>query len=271
MRAGCATLVSKPGGLAVSAAAPLPAPLPCLHLQLSRAALSAVQRAFYPAVLFCPLARARSRRGAPTRGTARRPGRPRPAPALSSPIRLARSSTDRWPSKCGVVKNGESSCTSACLSARRTDPEHDHVVVPLAGVRVEGVGARVAEEHERLAAHLVDRVALPAALDGDVRHAPGQVVHVLHPRPPRDGRHGASLRRRRAHAAINRASGPRRRRGARRPRWRTTSGRDRLADREAKPRPAGQRLHSHTAPAMQPGLIEEEVQRLGGRARRAAR
>src|SRR5271165_4775006 len=36
---------------------------------------------------------------------------------LSSPIRLARISTDGWPSKCGVVKNGEpSSWTSACLS-----------------------------------------------------------------------------------------------------------------------------------------------------------
>ncbi len=37
---------------------------------------------------------------------------------MSSPIRLARSSTDGWPSKCGVVKNGDAwSWTSACLSA----------------------------------------------------------------------------------------------------------------------------------------------------------
>jgi uncharacterized membrane protein len=38
--------------------------------------------------------------------------------SVSPPIRLARMSTDGWPSKCGVVKNGESSSwTSACLSA----------------------------------------------------------------------------------------------------------------------------------------------------------
>src|SRR5579875_915016 len=37
--------------------------------------------------------------------------------SVSSPIRLARTSTDGWPSKCGVVKNGDdSSWTSACLS-----------------------------------------------------------------------------------------------------------------------------------------------------------
>jgi hypothetical protein len=37
---------------------------------------------------------------------------------MSSPIWLARSSIECWPSKCGVVKNGEAgSCTIACLSA----------------------------------------------------------------------------------------------------------------------------------------------------------
>jgi hypothetical protein len=37
---------------------------------------------------------------------------------LSSPTRLARSSTDKCPLKCGVVKNGDSSSwTIACLSA----------------------------------------------------------------------------------------------------------------------------------------------------------
>ena len=37
---------------------------------------------------------------------------------MSSPILLARTSTDGWPSKCGVVKNGErGSWTSAGLSA----------------------------------------------------------------------------------------------------------------------------------------------------------
>ncbi len=36
----------------------------------------------------------------------------------SSPIREPRSSTDGWPSKCGVLKNGvDSSSTSACLSS----------------------------------------------------------------------------------------------------------------------------------------------------------
>ena len=36
----------------------------------------------------------------------------------SSPIREPRSSTDGWPSKCGVLKNGvDSSRTSACLSS----------------------------------------------------------------------------------------------------------------------------------------------------------
>jgi hypothetical protein len=30
---------------------------------------------------------------------------------------LARTSTEQWPSKCGVVKKGDTgSCTSACLS-----------------------------------------------------------------------------------------------------------------------------------------------------------
>jgi len=37
---------------------------------------------------------------------------------VSSPIRLPRTSTDGWPSKCPVVKNGDaSSWTRACLSA----------------------------------------------------------------------------------------------------------------------------------------------------------
>ncbi len=36
---------------------------------------------------------------------------------VSSPIRLARSSTEPWPSKCRVVKNGDAgSWTSACFS-----------------------------------------------------------------------------------------------------------------------------------------------------------
>src|SRR5215469_15427643 len=42
---------------------------------------------------------------------------------VSSPSRLARTSTDKWPSKCAEVKNGDSSsCTKACLSASGSSP-----------------------------------------------------------------------------------------------------------------------------------------------------
>jgi hypothetical protein len=42
------------------------------------------------------------------------------------------------------------------------DPEDNDVVISLPGVRVEGVGKRVAEEDERLTAYLVDRLVLGA-------------------------------------------------------------------------------------------------------------
>ena len=46
------------------------------------------------------------------------------------------------------------------LVALGLHPDHDHVGVALAGVGILRVGLRRAEEHERLAAHLVDRVPL---------------------------------------------------------------------------------------------------------------
>src|ERR1700744_4391999 len=87
----------------------------------------------------------------------------------------------------------------------RFDPEDDDVVVALAGCRVFRVRARVAEEDERLAADLVDRLAPGAVYYGGVGHRPGEFVHVggggwpvLHeaedspvpvswPKPPRGG------------------------------------------------------------------------------------
>ena len=64
------------------------------------------------------------------------------------------------------------------------DPEHDDVVVPLSGLGIESIRARVAEEHETLSAHMVDGVAGRSAFDRHVRHGAGQIMHVLHPRPP---------------------------------------------------------------------------------------
>ena len=60
-------------------------------------------------------------------------------------------------------------------------PEHDHVVVALAGARVHGVWSGVPEEDERLPADGVHGVAGPAAGHLHVRHAGRQRVHVLDP------------------------------------------------------------------------------------------
>jgi hypothetical protein len=61
-----------------------------------------------------------------------------------------------------------------CLLVRvRLHPEDDHVGVAFAGLRVDRVGARVAEEDERLAADLIDRVVSLRVMDGDVRHREG--------------------------------------------------------------------------------------------------
>ena len=52
------------------------------------------------------------------------------------------------------------------------DPEDDHVVVALPGVGVDRVRPGVAEEHERLSAHLVDRLSPVPYLDRHVRQSP---------------------------------------------------------------------------------------------------
>ena len=61
-------------------------------------------------------------------------------------------------------------------------PEHDDVAIALTGPRVDCIRSRIAEEDERLPAHLVNRVVSSAVLHGDMWHAQGQVVHVLDPR-----------------------------------------------------------------------------------------
>jgi hypothetical protein len=65
------------------------------------------------------------------------------------------------------------------LSPFLRDPEDNDVVVPLPGVRVEGVGTRVAEEDERFTAHLVNRLALGPGVHAHVGHAKREVVHVF--------------------------------------------------------------------------------------------
>lgn len=64
---------------------------------------------------------------------------------LSSPIRLPRTSTDRCPSKCGVVKNGvDSSRTSAVLSSSVATQNTITSVYrsPVAGSTASGRGLR---------------------------------------------------------------------------------------------------------------------------------
>ena len=115
---------------------------------------------------------------------------------LSSPIREARSRTDRWPSKWGVVKYGVVVVRDERLLVDLGgDPEHDHVVVPLAGHGIHRVGPRRAEEDEAAAADLVDLVALRAGLDRHAGHRAGERVEVGD-RGPAGTRHAASLLRR---------------------------------------------------------------------------
>ncbi|MGH3190399.1 MAG: hypothetical protein ACRDPY_27310 [Streptosporangiaceae bacterium] len=64
---------------------------------------------------------------------------------MSSPIRHARTSTDGWPSKCAVLKNGDaSSCRSACLSA--SDATQNMITSgyrsPVRGSKASGRGVR---------------------------------------------------------------------------------------------------------------------------------
>lgn len=53
------------------------------------------------------------------------------------------------------------------------------VLDQFAGLGVGGIGAGIAKEHERLATYLIDGVVAGSVLDRDVRHARGQVAHVL--------------------------------------------------------------------------------------------
>ncbi len=71
------------------------------------------------------------------------------------------------------------------LVGYRWNPEHDHVLVAFGRFRIDGVRARVAEERERLAAHLVDRIAAGSMGDYDVRHSLRQLMDILHSGPPR--------------------------------------------------------------------------------------
>src|SRR5262245_42370663 len=61
----------------------------------------------------------------------------------------------------------------------RRNPEDDHVVVALAGDRIDRVRPRITEEDERLPADLVDGILVGPVLDGDVRHGQSYLVHVL--------------------------------------------------------------------------------------------
>ena len=96
---------------------------------------------------------------------------------LISPTREPRSSTERWPSKCGVVKYGvDASATIASFSSALGPRRRSR---PVSRSPVSGstrVGARVAEEDEGLPADLVD-----AAVEaGDARESAREVVDVLH-------------------------------------------------------------------------------------------
>ena len=98
---------------------------------------------------------------------------------LISASRLARTNTEGCPSKWSVVKNGETgSENQRQLVAFRFHPEHDHVRIALAGVRIGRIGPGRAEEHERFPAHLVDRIALRTPQALDVRHRGGDLMHV---------------------------------------------------------------------------------------------
>lgn len=63
-------------------------------------------------------------------------------------------------------------------------PEHDDVEVPIAGLRVGGVGSGIAKEHERLVTYLVDGILTGSVFDRDMRHAKSKIVHVVETCPP---------------------------------------------------------------------------------------
>ena len=58
-------------------------------------------------------------------------------------------------------------------------PEDHDVPVALAGLGVDSIGTGTAKEHERLSTDLVDGFVAGCELEGDVRHARSQLVHVL--------------------------------------------------------------------------------------------
>ena len=73
------------------------------------------------------------------------------------------------------------------------DPEHDDVLVPLARVGINGVGAGVSKEYEGLAAYLIDGVVTSAGVDSDVRQRDRQFVNVLDAGLPRSSCHDPTL------------------------------------------------------------------------------
>src|SRR5215472_5820757 len=61
------------------------------------------------------------------------------------------------------------------------NPEDDHIRIALPRLGINGIWPRVAEEDERLATHLVDRVVAGPGIDSDMRHRQRKLVHVLDP------------------------------------------------------------------------------------------
>lgn len=63
-------------------------------------------------------------------------------------------------------------------------PEDDHIRIALTSDGVDRVRSRVAEEEERPATHLVDRIVVGPVLDGDVWHGQSKFVYVIDPSGP---------------------------------------------------------------------------------------
>jgi hypothetical protein len=106
----------------------------------------------------------------------------------ASPIsasRPARTSTEGWPSKWLVVKNGE---TASWIRASLSLSDSTQIMItsarrsPVSGSMASGCGVR--KEHERLSAHLIYEVALRPLQPLHMRHGRGYPVHVVNPRGP---------------------------------------------------------------------------------------
>src|SRR5262245_12924520 len=86
------------------------------------------------------------------------------------------------------VRGGEERCclvlNKGLLIRLGRDPENNDIGIALTRVGIDRVRPRIAEEKERLPAHLVDGIVTAAVLDGDVRHGQGEFVHVLYSRRP---------------------------------------------------------------------------------------